>query len=145
MSELFFSIGSMLAMFGWLGLMIAVFVKAVRPFAVLLGRYLIPAVLAGAYIYLLFTGDNAFKDGGFATLNQVAALFSHKNALAAGWLHYLAFDLFVGTWVLTQGTSRGVWGVALIACLILTFLFGPVGYLVYMGCERLTKPIANSN
>ena len=37
--------------------------------------------------------------GGFGSLAEVRQLFERPGLLAAGWLHYLAFDLFVGTWI----------------------------------------------
>ena len=35
---------------------------------------------------------------GFNSIAQVRALFSVDRALVAGWIHYLAFDLFIGSW-----------------------------------------------
>jgi hypothetical protein len=69
--------------------------------------------------------------GGFGSIAEVRSLFQSDAALTAGWLHYLAFDLFVGTWIVRDGSQRGVWGLALVPSLILTFLFGPAGFLLY--------------
>jgi hypothetical protein len=51
--------------------------------------------------------------------------------LLAGWIHYLAFDLFVGSWEARDARQRGVPHLALVPCLALTFLFGPAGWLLY--------------
>ena len=36
--------------------------------------------------------------GGFGTLEGVAELLSNRWLLLAGWIHYLASDLFIGSW-----------------------------------------------
>ena len=37
-------------------------------------------------------------EGGFGSLADVATLFQKQELLLAGWIHYLAFDLFIGAW-----------------------------------------------
>jgi hypothetical protein len=44
--------------------------------------------------------------GGFSSLAAVAELFSNQWLLLAGWVHYLAFDLFVGTWETRDAVDR---------------------------------------
>jgi hypothetical protein len=97
-----------------------------------------PALFAVAYIAIVvavFPG----ADGSFSTLAGVAALFANPWMLLAGWLHYLAFDLLIGTWEARDSVERGVPRWILIPCLFLTFMFGPTGWLIYMGA-RLRFP-----
>ena len=138
MATLLFSCGNMLAMAGWLALLVALFVARARPAVMVATRFVAPILYGLAYIALLIVGADAFKDGGFSSIAQVRALFANDNALTAGWLHYLAFDLFVGTWIVEDGTRRGVNPCLIVPCLILTFLFGPAGYLLY-NLVRLTR------
>ena len=138
MANSLFSYGNMLAMVGWIALVVALFAKSVRPRIIVGTRFIIPVLFALAYIALLTMGVDAFKDGGFSSITQVRALFMNDNALTAGWLHYLAFDLFVGTWIVEDGTRRGVMPWLIIPCLLLTFMFGPAGYLLYL-LLRLTR------
>ena len=63
----------------------------------------------------------------------MATLFSNPWALLAGWVHYLAFDLLIGTWEVRDSRERGVPHLLVVPCLILTFLLGPAGWLLYMG------------
>ena len=49
----------------------------------------------------------AAEGGGFGSIAEVRALFANDSALAAGWLHYLAFDLFVGAWIAREGPGLG--------------------------------------
>ena len=70
--------------------------------------------------------------GGFASLAAVATLFSNPWLLLAGWTHYLAFDLFVGSWEVRDARERGIPHLCVLPCLALTFLFGPAGWLLYL-------------
>lgn len=70
--------------------------------------------------------------GGFGSLEEVARLFSNPWLLVAGWVHYLAFDLFVGSWVVRDARSRGIPHWLVLPCLFFTFMFGPAGWLLYM-------------
>jgi hypothetical protein len=140
--ELAFSFGGLAAMIGWIGLLIALFVRAARPIAWTAAQLLIPALLASAYILLLWSGRGGFEAGGFGSIQEVRALFASDSALAAGWMHYLAFDLFVGAWIARDGATRGVPALLILPCLPLTFLFGPAGLLLYLALRlalRTTK------
>ena len=55
-------------------------------------------------------------------------LLSSPQALLAGWVHYLVFDLWVGSWE-AEDNSLPHW--LLLPCLALTFLAGPTGLLLY--------------
>jgi hypothetical protein len=133
-----FDLAGLLAISGWLGLLISLFVVRVRPIAWPAAQLAVPAILAVAYILLIAEGFGA-EGGGFGTIEEVRALFADDSALAAGWLHYLAFDLFVGAWIVRDGTGRGVHPLLILPALPLTFLFGPAGLLLYLAA-RLASP-----
>jgi hypothetical protein len=98
-------------------------------------------VIAAAYValvaYALGTGGGA-EGVDFTTLDGVAAIFSHPLGVTTGWAHYLAFDLFVGAWVGRDARVRGVPHLLVVPCLILCFLAGPAGLLLYLSL-RLTR------
>jgi len=127
-----FSLSGLLAMLGWAGLLLALFVKPARAYAWTAATIVIPALLAVAYVLLIQEGMRAVEGGGFGSIAEVRALFANDSALAAGWLHYLAFDLFVGSWIAREGPASGVPALLLIPCLALTFLFGPAGLLLFL-------------
>jgi hypothetical protein len=62
------------------------------------------------------------------------------HALAAGWLHYLAFDLFVGTWVARRAGDLGLPHLAIVPVLALAFLFGPAGLLAFFALRGVLRP-----
>ena len=96
----------------------------------------VPAMLAG--IYTIIIGLNFWgAEGGFSSLAGVALLFSNPWLLLAGWIHYLAFDLLVGSWEARDARKRGIAHVVLLPCLILTFLFGPAGWLLYLAARSI--------
>jgi hypothetical protein len=127
-----FSLAGLLAGVGWLGLIMSLFVRPARPITWAAAQLVIPAILATAYALLLWQGRTAFDVGGFGSIQQVRDLFANDSALAAGWLHYLAFDLFVGAWIARDGERNGVAAPLVLLCLPLTFLFGPAGLLLYL-------------
>jgi hypothetical protein len=96
---------------------------------------MIPAILAAFYTVLIATHWSAHR-GGFNTLDNVMLLFTDRWLVTAGWIHYLAFDLFIGGWELADSRSRRVPHLAMIPLLLLTFFFGPIGLLAYL-CLRL--------
>ena len=85
--------------------------------------------IAYAVLIIRFFGSS---DGGFGSLEGVAALFQSKHLLLAGWLHYLAFDLFIGSWEVRDSQRNKIHHLMVVPCLLLTFLFGPVGLLCYL-------------
>lgn len=127
-----FNLGGKLAILGWVGLIASLFVVGARPAAQIAARLVIPALLATAYGVLIWTGFGEAQGGGFGSIAEVRALLASDSALTAGWLHYLAFDLFVGSWIVADGIKRRVPVLLILPCLPLTFLFGPLGLLLFI-------------
>ena len=127
MLDRLFSLGGAVVMPCWLLLLF----KPEWRWAQRLATFVAPLLLATVYVALLLTA-HAPAGAGFRSLTQVALLFSARQALLAGWLHYLAFDLFTGAWEARDAVQLGIsqWLVA--PCLVLTFLFGPVGLALYL-------------
>ena len=61
MAAQLFSLGGMLAMLGWVVLLLSLFLRPIRAWAWRITGFVIPGVLAVAYIYLLATNSNARK------------------------------------------------------------------------------------
>jgi thiosulfate reductase cytochrome b subunit len=85
---------------------------------------LIPYFLAVAYIIIIV---RFFRPGGLRKLLFACRLGSLQGSpwlLLAGWLHYLAFNLFAGTWEVRHP--------AIVPSLLLTFMLGPAGLLLFV-------------
>ncbi len=128
-----FSIVNPIAVVGWI-LLIAL--PRQRWAANIAAAWAIPGLLAIAYVAVVAT-HIVGSPGGFSSLPAVATLFANPWLLLAGWIHYLAFDLFVGSWEARDARERGVPHLALVPCLLLTFLFGPAGWLLYLLARRV--------
>lgn len=92
----------------------------------------IPIILSLGYAFYIV---QAILIGGamdFGSLESVMALFTEENAVLAGWIHYLAFDLLVGMWILNQNQKIGIHHIIIIPCLLGTFMFGPIGFLLFI-------------
>ena len=90
----------------------------------------LPLTLAALYAVLV--GQHwGESEGGFGSLADVAKLFANPSVLLAGWIHYLVFDLFTGAWEVRDAQRHAVPHWAVVPCLILTFMFGPAGLLLY--------------
>jgi hypothetical protein len=128
-----FSAANIFAMGGWIALLTAPRTPLVTWH---LAGLVIPALLAGLYAVLLALHAPG-AEGGFSSLADVAALFQTEGVLLAGWIHYLAFDLFIGAWICRRGAAEGMnpWLVRL--CLPPTFLAGPVGLLLFLGLRAV--------
>ena len=67
----------------------------------------------------------------FSKLEGIKAMFASDKAVLTGWIHYLVFDLLVGNWVLNNSQKHHINHYLVIPCLLLCFMFGPIGYLLY--------------
>jgi hypothetical protein len=130
-AERLFSILNLIALAGWLAL---VFFPRKR-WAISVVPVAIPALLAVVYVVLVVTSLPG-TEGGFSTLAGVRALFEDPRALLAGWTHYLAFDLFVGGWEVRDAQQRRIRHLLVVPALVLTFLLGPAGLLLYLVIRR---------
>jgi len=133
-AEQLFSLTNSFALLGWL---LLVFAGRARWAASLVLGAVLPLLLAVVYSGLLFAhwGEGG---GSFRTLAGVSTLFANHWLLLAGWVHYLAFDLFIGAWEVRDSQALGISHWIVVPCLALTFLFGPAGLLLYF-LIRITR------
>ena len=92
--------------------------------------FLVPIVLAALYLGLFVGHWN--PSISYATLDSVYAIFQDPAFVLIGWMHYLAFDLFIGSWEVRDAQAQGIRHVLVLPCLLATFFIGPVGLLLYL-------------
>lgn len=126
-AEQIFSIANLIALLGWILLAVAPRWFVTRK-VVLSGA--IPLLLSVAYLILivLFFGR---AEGGFDSLSNLMKLFTDEWTVLAAWIHYLVFDMFVGIWEVRDAQKKGISHWFVIPCLVLTFMLGPIGFLLY--------------
>ena len=88
-------------------------------------------VLAILYSIMIVMGIGNFNPDSFSTLQNVKILFQDDMAVAAGWLHYLAFDLLAGVYIVKSSQKLGIKRWMYTLALPFTFMFGPFGFLIY--------------
>lgn len=87
-------------------------------------------------LYVIYVVQSFGKaKGNFMSLNGLSKLFANKEALLAGWVHYLVFDLFVGAWEWRDTLSNGYPHWILLVSLPFTLMLGPLGLLIYLGLK----------
>jgi hypothetical protein len=131
-AEQIFSILNLIAMAAWLPL---VFIPRAR-WSTAVVPVVVPFLLALVYVALVAWALPR-SEGGFSSLAGVRALFENPWALLAGWTHYLAFDLFIGGWEVRDAQRRGIPHLLVVPALVLTFLLGPGGLLLYLAIRTL--------
>ncbi len=96
----------------------------------------VPIGIAGVYLLVVMSAVGSAK-GHFFSLEGIELLFSDRRALLAGWVHYLAFDLVVGSWIFRDARQRGLAQGWIVPCLVFTLMYGPIGLLGYTILRRL--------
>jgi len=126
--EQVFSIANMMAMPMWILMITLPNWKATR---LLIDYKVIPLLLSVIYAIYIFLSIQSGGGLDFGSLGSVMQLFTVKNAVIAGWVHYLAFDLLIGMWMIDQNRKLKIHPVLMAPCLFATFMLGPVGFLLF--------------
>lgn len=89
--------------------------------------------LAVIYAAILFTNFNKVDFADFGSLAGIMKIFHSSDAwgTSAVWYHIMAFDLFVGSWIFRDSQKLNVPHWVIIPCLLLTFMLGPLGFILY--------------
>ena len=122
-----FSLASTVAMVGWVALLLL----PRWPLLVSTLRFGVIGLLSIAYVTLIMVYFFRVEGGGFGSITEVRQLFLSDGGLLAGWIHYLAFDLFVGLWIADRADRAALGRLIQAPILIATFMFGPLGLLMF--------------
>lgn len=128
-SDTLFAIANGAALAGW-ALLVFLPKGGYTRLAIHLG--LLPLAMSLLYLYGIITGFESFTSGGgFGSIDAVRVLFANDQMLLAGWVHYLAFDLLVGGWIVRDAQRTGIAHWTVVPSLVFTFLLGPIGFMTY--------------
>ncbi len=131
MAEQFFQVTNTVALVAWIVLVAA---PGRRFVSHLLCAVVVPGLLAACYATVIGWkfATNGPPPGDVTTLAGLRAVFADDWVFAAAWAHYLVFDMVVGAWIARDAVRLGLpWPVRTLA-LVLTFLAGPVGFLIHL-------------
>lgn len=134
--ESIFSLSTNLALASWLLLLVAPRWSWTARFVTSVA---VPGLLALAYAGLIAPrlGGGLLND--FGSIAGISRQFQDPHVVVAGWIHYLAFDLFVGSWQVRDSQKLGIGHLWIIPSLALTLGFGPVGLLAYVATRGVLK------
>lgn len=97
----------------------------------LLNYYYIAALLALTYAALILPDiKNILPMVAKPELQALIQGFQSPQAMTAGWIHYLVFDLLVGQSIFRRAQAQGTNSLIAGMTLFLTLMFGPIGWLV---------------
>ena len=121
---------NLLVLLGWIPLFIFPYSRFTKK--LIDGLYL-PFILCAFYIYFLSQTKGLFS-ADFSSIAGILDLFrnSTEESAAAGWIHYLAFDYFVGCWIVNHSIKKGIPYIVFISPLICTLFAGPIGLLLFL-------------
>ena len=88
------------------------------------------------YLYLIFdiykTGLNLFDGFNlYLGLDELLNLFSDKNFIILFWIHFLAINLFCGSWIVKDYQRNNMPKFLVFFPLLLTYFIGPLGIFIY--------------
>lgn len=123
-----FSLCSTIAMAGWIILILL-------PFWFYSDKFIIGIIIvlfAIVYAWLIAQSFSFSDMKKFGSLQGVMELFDNPVMVTAGWVHYLAFDLLAGVFIKRNAVKHNISHWLQVPCMLLTFMFGPVGLLLYL-------------
>jgi len=129
MTSLIFNFCNILILIAWGAIIISPQKKISE---ILISYPWIPLTLSFFYIYFIII-SGGLMEADFSSLNGIVTLFKKATpeSAAAGWLHYLAFDFWVGTWIIKHSRKEKISNKIIVLPLLFTFILGPAGILVY--------------
>jgi hypothetical protein len=140
--DMIFGLANAWALLGWVILALAPKRAIIAPFVFFAGSVLLACLYAGLIIPLM---AGLISDGGptgrpaadLTSLAGVMALFDSPGGATIGWIHYLAFDLFVGTWISRNADAHKISRWLQLPILFFTLMAGPIGLLLYLLLRQL--------
>lgn len=123
-----FSIASLITTLMWI---LMIFLPKWKVTKYLICFKVVPLILSFMYFFYIFQSIKINGMPDFGSLASVMKLFTKEDAVLAGWVHYLAFDLIIGMWMLNASKKLNINQLIMAPCLFLTFMFGPVGFLLF--------------
>ncbi|OCC22701.1 hypothetical protein MB02_14840 [Croceicoccus estronivorus] len=135
MWEFYLALVNLLALASWAVLILLPRKPVLLAFALYCGvgiLCLLYAVAFGAVLAGVTAPGGDVTNAGFFSIDGIRAMFETDAGVAIGWSHYLAFDLFIGIWIVKDAEAKGFSRLAQAPVLLLTLLAGPAGLLLWL-------------
>jgi hypothetical protein len=130
-----FGVANALALLMWLAMILLPRWPALLAAILYLGVGLLCTAYACGLVGILAGLVDPVGGGGaadFTTIEGVRAIFASDGGVTIGWIHYLAFDLFVGLWIARDADAKGFSRWIQAPILFVTFMAGPFGLFLWL-------------
>jgi hypothetical protein len=134
-----FSLTNVIALAGWIALTLLPRRPLVLSLILYAGVGLLCLIYAAMFVAVFGGLADPARLAGFAapdlrdySIPGLRALFMSDAGIVIGWTHYLAFDLFIGTWIARDADNRGVGRIVQVPVLFVTLMAGPIGLLAWL-------------
>jgi hypothetical protein len=97
-------------------------------------------VVPAALLYAILVAPNLLAllgDLANPSLGAIAGLLGTPEGATIGWVHFLAFDLFVGRWAYLDSRAHAFTAWLVSPILFVVLMFGPLGLLLYLALRAL--------
>ena len=116
--------------------LLMIFIPNSKITRILTNSIIIPLLIASAYVYILYKAiqlDEQILDifNLYLDLENLYTVFATESFLLIFWLHFLAINLFLGSWVSRDGAKYSVPKSFTGVILILIYFTGPLGLILY--------------
>ena len=93
-------------------------------------------ILSGAYIFILYKSYLSSYDYSsnfelYLNIDNLKNLLSNDYFLIMFWVHFISINLFTGGWIVKDSQKFTINKFLIIVPLIITYLIGPIGLIVY--------------
>jgi Domain of unknown function (DUF4281) len=95
-------------------------------------------ILPAAILYIVLVFPNivsSFSTLANPQLETIQTLLGSSAGATITWVHFLAFDLFVGRWAYLDSLERNIHPLLMAPILFLILMFGPLGFVLYLGAR----------
>ncbi|MCA0904167.1 ABA4-like family protein [Qipengyuania aquimaris] len=127
-----FSIANALALLMWVALVFLPRWPALLAAILYLGVGLLSAAYAVFLIAVVAGIVPGGEGGNFSSIEGVRQIFSSDAGVTIGWIHYLAFDLFVGLWIARDADAKDFSRLVQAPILFATLMAGPLGLVLWL-------------
>jgi len=97
---------------------------------------ILPIILSTAYIYIFYQSillGESFSDifKLYLSIDNLYTIFATESFLLFFWIHFIALNLFLGSWVSRDSVKYNIPRKIIFIPLILIYFAGPVGLVLY--------------
>ena len=103
---------------------------------ILVNSIILPLILSATYVYVVYQAillDEPLLDifKLYLSSDNLYTVFATENFLLIFWIHFIALNLFLGSWVSRDGVKYNIPQRLVLIPLILIYFTGPLGLVLY--------------